>query len=275
MSLAGKIPESILTEVENLKSEKWNSELKAIIKYRTALLAAQNYRCAYCTHKIERDIVGYRELDHILPKSQCPSDKFDDTIASSSIQKDRRHTRGYHQFRYAPMNLVVSCKRCNSFKGSYDPLANRAAPAPTAYPSKTDDFEWVHPHFDDYDKFIEIKEGLLYEAKDGSKKGTAVIKACGLDKSDEITKAIVTECLATNAELFVEMLDRTIRQNPIDVEEIAAALFTRYKVGTPADIEICLRELQGAAPLGAAALQSVTGKICTILQLTGPVYPPP
>lgn len=275
MSLDGKISKSIVTDVEKIKSKKWNSELKAIIKYRTALLAAQNYRCAYCNHKIERDIVGYRELDHILPKSQCPSEGFDDATASSTNEKDRRHTRGYHDFRYTPKNLVVTCKRCNSYKGTYDPLANRVAPAPTAYPSNTGDYEWVHPHIDDYDKFIEIKEGLLYEAKNGSKKGAAVIKACGLDKSDEITKAIVTECLATTDELFVEMVDRTIRRNPIDVKAIAAALFQRYQVGSPAEIERCLRELQGAAPLGAIAMQGVIGTICSILKLTGAVYPPP
>lgn len=174
-------------DLEALAAADWDTSLAEVIAYRSELLEAQGWECAYCRRTIYRDELGIRELDHVLPKSQSPSDakKFDAAKASSNQRKDRRHTRGFRSFTYAPENLVITCKRCNSHKGSYDGLADRTN-QPVNYPSTSVEFEWINPHVDDPEAFLEILPGYIYRPVKKSPKGQAVIHACGLRKIEEL-----------------------------------------------------------------------------------------
>src|SRR5258707_6942519 len=125
MILEGLVDKVILNSLRKITKPIWDSSLAEVIAYRDAILAAQQHTCAYCQRPIFRNELGFRELDHILPKSQRPSDGLDINKARSNDKKLRRHTQGYHDFRYVPENLVIACKRCNSFKGSYDALTDR------------------------------------------------------------------------------------------------------------------------------------------------------
>ncbi|PKO68173.1 MAG: hypothetical protein CVU22_09595 [Betaproteobacteria bacterium HGW-Betaproteobacteria-16] len=254
------------------KRPEWKTNLKAVIAYRKALLVAQEHRCAYCARTI-RDEVGHRELEHILPQSQCPAQDFDGGTAASNDWIHRRHTRGYGDFRYEPLNLALSCKRCNSYKGSFDPLLNRSV-AIAAYPSASGDYLWVHPHFDPYSKHINILEGLLYSPVQGSQKGQAVIKVCGLDRAEEITARQVEACLTSTQELVQAMISLTISGEPLDSAEVGDALHKRFKVATSAKMKGFLDQLLANAGRGSDVLVASIKQISLEIGTGNPIVAP-
>jgi len=269
--LAGRIRADILDAVRK-KTGKWSGSCKEIATLRAAMLNAQGRRCFYCRRRIASNEVGLREMDHILPKAQSPSDGFDAKVASDSNFKTRRHTSGYPKFTYEPENLAVSCKRCNSYKGTFDPLRDRAN-SPKQYPNQTVDFLWIHPFHDLYGDHIKIEGGGIYVKNDGSDKGDAVIKACGLDKSEELTKRLVDDYVRSHMELTDAMLELTIL-GPFDVEELSEEFAKTYKVADSEVIKCCLWELMASRAGGSGAYQRAFGKVKKLLGLDGPVYAP-
>jgi 5-methylcytosine-specific restriction endonuclease McrA len=272
MTLLKSIAPNIVANVKALTHSDWKSSCDEVIAYRGALLKAQKQCCAYCGRRIVRDEVGHREVDHILPKSQRPTKKFDHAKASSNNRKTRRTTRGYPTFQYVPENLVVACKRCNSYKGSYDGLANRAV-APTTYPSASADFEWVHPHLDVYGLHIARDNGL-YTVVNNSLKGAAVIDACGLKKGEEMTQRLIETYVVEAEEMTVTMLSLVLLEDPLHTAKIAKALYKRFKVGSAVIIEDCLKDLQAVKAQGPELLGAAIQDIAVALGTSGPISPP-
>lgn len=138
------------------------------------LMEAQGSRCAYCKRLI-KDEIGLRELDHILPKGA--SGKVDRAV--SNLRVNRRSTVGYHEYRFEPSNLILTCKRCNHRKGNYDCRTDRSVAAPANYPNSAADFEWIHPFHHDYIDHINLLNDFVYQVVPGSN-GLALIEACKL-----------------------------------------------------------------------------------------------
>jgi 5-methylcytosine-specific restriction endonuclease McrA len=156
---------------------KWNDGTANAAKAALIdhLLVLQDSRCAYCKRLIKNEI-GLLELDHILP--QAPRGKVA-RRKTSNARKDRRVTAGYPAFRFEPSNLILTCKRCNHRKGSYDCRRDRSAAVAAAYPAAALDFEWIHPVHHDFDDHITILKEFVYREVAGSN-GPAVIYACDL-----------------------------------------------------------------------------------------------
>lgn len=164
---------------------KWSTSLQPIIELRARLKELQNCRCVYCQAPIEADEIGYRELEHILPKGK--SSRCTVKSGTSNDPKKRRATLGYAEFQFEPVNLAISCSQCNTLKGMYDGLMDRSQKRPLkAYPVSGKDFIWYHPHYDRYDKHIEIDDDFGYVGlTDG---GKAVIQHCGLARAEVLEK---------------------------------------------------------------------------------------
>lgn len=143
----------------------------ALVEY---LIEIQGSRCAYCKRLIKNEI-GLRELDHILPKGALGTNV---ARAVSNFQKDRRVTTGYPAFRFEPKNLILTCKRCNHRKGSYDCRKDRST-AVAAYPAAAGEFEWVHPMYHEFDDHITLLNEFVYQEVPGSN-GAAMIDVCKL-----------------------------------------------------------------------------------------------
>lgn len=146
-------------------------------KLKTFLFAAQSSKCAYCRRDI-KDEDGHVEIDHILPKES--KGKYPNTISNND--KERRSTSGYPEFTFEPLNLVLTCKRYNNRKGTYDSRQDRSHPAPNSYPLNPSDFVWVHPYLHEYSQNITIYMDFIFIATGGSACGLAVIVACKLDE---------------------------------------------------------------------------------------------
>lgn len=272
MILLKSIKPNIVAKVKALTHPDWKSSCDEIVAYRDALLTAQKRRCAYCGRNITRNEVGHREVDHILPKSQRPKKKFDHVKAASNDRKTRRTTRGYPAFQYVPENLVVTCKRCNSYKGSYDGLANRAV-TPATYPATNADFEWVHPHLDVYDEHIARVNGL-YTVVNNSLKGAAVIYACGLRNAEELTQRLIESHVSEAEEMTIAMFYLVLADDSIDTSRIAEALYKRFQVGSAKIIKDCLEDLQAVKTQGPEILGAAIQEIAIALGTSGPITPP-
>jgi 5-methylcytosine-specific restriction endonuclease McrA len=267
--LNGRIKEETLDAVRKL-SEEWDGSCKEIRLLRAELLKAQGRRCFYCRRNIAANEVGLREMDHILPKSQSPTRKFDKAVASSNKFEFRRHTRGYPKFTYEPKNLVVCCKRCNSFKGTFDPLRDRSSDI-NSYPAVGSDFLWIHPFYDKYIDHIEILGGGIYVKKDGSDKGDAVIRACGLDKSEELTKKLIADYVNSNLELAQSMLSLVIL-GPFDMVELSKSYAETYGIADAVTMERCLTELMSSVVTGFGAFGRAADNIQLWLGTGEPIY---
>jgi 5-methylcytosine-specific restriction endonuclease McrA len=270
--LAGRIDKTILDAVRG-KSGTWDGSCKEVVALRAAVLAAQGHRCTYCRRVITVNEVGHREMDHILPKSQSPVDGFDAKIASDDSFDMRRHTRGYPAFTFEPENLAVSCKRCNSYKGTFDPLMSRAV-APKTYPGSSTDFLWMHPFHDTYGHHIAIQGGGIYVIENGSKKGEAVVKTCGLDKSGELTRMYIQHYVRSNLELANSMCTLVFSVGVFDIQALAEEYSSVYHVADTAKIADCLTELLSAKVAGIGVLNRALASVQRTLGTYAPIYAP-
>ena len=146
-------------------------------KLRDELMKLQCARCVYCRREI-KDELGHLEIEHVLPKGA-------QGLAANCLLNEtefRRCTSGYLAFQYLPVNLFLSCKRCNNKKGLHDCLADRSAGTHAAYPLGPDDLIWVHPYRHRYSDHITIARGFFFRAVDDSPRGLAVINECKLDE---------------------------------------------------------------------------------------------
>lgn len=168
---------------------KWAASIPAVSALRDELMAFQNRRCAYCQGPIETEANGYRELEHILPKS---SDGDQDKAYSTAFA-DRGATAGYKRFKFEPLNLVLICKQCNSSKGTFDPFKPRDTFYPIQYPNDTD-FEWFHPHYHRYEQHIfRTPEWTFIHL---TTQGDFTIRACKLDNPEQLSKRFLARAKA-------------------------------------------------------------------------------
>ncbi|GER20087.1 HNH endonuclease [Variovorax boronicumulans] len=135
----------------NHSSFKW---LKVTLKNR--LRKRQQDRCCYCRRALLFN-KGLVEIEHILDKGRGK----------------------YERFTFELRNLALSCKDCNNAKGTKSVLAGALSNV-DPYPENASAFLWVHPHIHQYSEHIIIHQGWVYEAKNRSKEGLAVIEKCFL-----------------------------------------------------------------------------------------------
>ncbi|MEZ9796333.1 HNH endonuclease [Vibrio cyclitrophicus] len=112
----------------------------------------QNYKCPYCAveYPINHGMVW--DIEHI-------------------VSKDKKV-----QFMFEPRNLCVACKDCNGAKGSEEVLVN---PNRIRFPSSSQNYKIIHPHFDTYHEHINaIVPGDFYRPL--SEKGEFTIITCRL-----------------------------------------------------------------------------------------------
>lgn len=212
--------------------KKWSTAHQEIIDFRERLLIIQNYRCAYCQGTIESTANGYVELDHVLPKA--PNGNKADRMDSDNFE-DRLVTRGYAQFMYEPLNLVITCRACNSAKNSFDPLSNRKKLIDN-YPSEenaTRDIQWYHPHFHEYEKHITRTPEWTFVEE--SPQGDFTIRACKLHIPEQLNKRFQARAAASlvhspNIRIAIIALATSIVQKRYGIEQGVHALVQRCQL---------------------------------------------
>lgn len=209
----------------------WSTEKPEIQELRKRLLELQSYRCAYCQYRLISDMVGYRELDHILPKDGNANHS--DAKKISELEKDRYSTHGYPQWRFEPKNIVLICKPCNSSKGTYDSLTNRTGgKLLKRYPPITR-FSCYHPHYHSYAAHIDIDENFIYSHL--TDEGRVLLKICGLMTIQNLEKKFApAACIVTlpgrNLHAVVNSLIDNLEEKNFGLGHAINALRTNRKL---------------------------------------------
>ncbi len=117
--------------------------------------------CSYCRQVISIVYPTNAHIEHIAPKSIHP------------------------EYIFEAKNLCVICSDCNQIKRDQETLGEIPETMTNAsnrrrYPSSSNAFKIVHPHFDNYDDHILIINGCYIDK--GSKKGNFTIGACNLNR---------------------------------------------------------------------------------------------
>ncbi|EIM13552.1 HNH endonuclease [Pseudomonas chlororaphis] len=145
-------------QAEDFSHESWSDEdlLPVRREIREFYRNAQRLVCVYCLGPVSNRSAAGAPIEHIVPKSQHPG------------------------FMFEPKNLCVICPDCNEYKSKRETLADPVLIASRVnYPTNTDLFRIVHPHYDEYHEHIFKCERLYVECSD---KGGYTIYACNLNR---------------------------------------------------------------------------------------------
>lgn len=125
------------------------------LEIKAHYIKEQQHLCCYCglpdpsTHGLDWDV------EHVVSKKRRP------------------------EFMFLQVNLGVACKECNGSKRDKETLVD---PSAAAYPSTSDAFIVVHPHFDEWSDHI-LRDDLTYASF--TDKGKWTIEACRLSRFNE------------------------------------------------------------------------------------------
>lgn len=134
----------------NLWKDKRLDALKENI--RDYLREKQKGRCAFCRMKLHEENAT-AEVEHVVNKGS----RLD--------------------WMFLPQNMVLSCKLCNSSKGTKKALKDMTL---RDYPDDGEEFLFVNPYYDRYSEHIEIKNDILYMGI--TDKGKYTVKECHLNR---------------------------------------------------------------------------------------------
>lgn len=220
----------VRSDFDSLTGKRWSTSDIKVQALRKVLLELQHNRCAYCQCPIESDGAGYRELDHVLPQKKSQYCDASNGYLEATID-ERRHTNGYSKFTYNSRNMAISCKDCNTSKGTFDALRNRVK-IPMRYP-RNNRFLWVHPQLHRYSAHIKISENFTYSST--TSEGLAVIGVCKLDQAEELTKRFLARARSStdHAGGFANAVSAhavSIRSKYYGLEQGATALSEKYLI---------------------------------------------
>ncbi len=166
--------------------------------------SVQNNKCCYCKKELFHDI-GEVDIDHILSKSKFP------------------------KFTFYPLNLALSCRSCNTKKGSKNVLVKSHI---REYPVHGNAYSIVHPNIDDFNEHLAINEGYVFEAL--TSKGSHTITVCELFRLKEVMKRNNANKMR-ELEQVQKNFDEAITENSLLKELMArvTALEEERNIGKP------------------------------------------
>jgi uncharacterized protein (TIGR02646 family) len=170
------------------------SDLKERI--RESLRPEQDNKCCYCRRELEYFIKSV-DIEHIIPKST------------------------HSNFTFEPLNLALSCPRCNTKKGDDNILTKTIV----RYPKHSKNISIIHPHYDKYEEHITIHNDCLYEGI--TKKGSHTNTVCELFKIRiALEKAKKSTSIKTpSSKLIADAMNAT----PEELTELMIELSKRIK----------------------------------------------
>jgi uncharacterized protein (TIGR02646 family) len=146
-------PEELVVIRDNCTNHlDWTKPDLAPIKTRLKayLRIQQNNKCCYCMRELSWEPMGI-DIEHILPKSK------------------------YFDYMFEPRNLALSCKHCNTNKGSQHVLHNTTI---SRYPRTNQNIKIVHAYYDLWTDHIDLVGYCVYYPK--TKRGSVTSTMCGL-----------------------------------------------------------------------------------------------
>jgi len=153
------------------KSLAFDSGLYAHPSVKSALLQAQNDKCAFCESKISH--ISYGDVEHFRPKAGW-----------RQTRNDSLHRPGYYWLAYEWANLFLACEICNQqFKKNFFPLKVPARRAKNHLGDiRLEEPLLLDPATDQPEQFISFRKEVPYAIR-GNARGRASIKFFGLKRA--------------------------------------------------------------------------------------------
>jgi hypothetical protein len=150
---------STVSSREHYSHREWSCDDLEVVRceIRDHYRGEQRANCVYCRKPLSiRSALG-AHVEHVASKSVYPN------------------------YMFEPLNLCVACPDCNETKAEREVFADPVIVGrpPVRYPTRSDRFRLVHPHFDEYDEHIK-HAGDFYLSQ--TPKGAYTIYVCGLDR---------------------------------------------------------------------------------------------
>ena len=164
---------------------------------RNHLRTEQNNKCCYCQQELGFDLKEV-DIEHIIPKSEIS------------------------YFTFHNKNLALSCPACNTIK--HDKSVFIKSIKLKKYPVNSKNIKIIHPHFDNYDKNIQILDDSVYAAR--TLKGSETISICGLYRFWEVIEK--AKKFRTKKSPIANMVEE-IRQGGPVVDELSDFLVSIIK----------------------------------------------
>lgn len=171
--------------------KKWTSDsLQDLrVRIRDFYREKQNYTCPYCKGNVSITSAFNAQVEHIVPKAL------------------------HIEFMFTPHNLCVICADCNTIKSNKEVNNEHVHTTKNAdikrYPTSSNAFKIVHPHFDNYDEHITIIANEFYIENNDSEKGRFTIFTCKLNKRFALKynrneETLIDDTLSTTFQVFSE-----------------------------------------------------------------------
>lgn len=207
---------------------------------RVELMTAQQGRCGYCRRLIKNE-VGHCEIDHILPKAASKVVHG----SQSNENKKRRQTTGYPSFTFTIWNLVLTCKRCNNKKGTYDCRSDRrqALPSTNFYNLDPDLLFWIHPYLHRYSDHISLRENIVYQVRNNSVSGNCVIVECKLDQISAVEVAAREVVLSRSKNWYRAIGELIANVELINPSWLVNEVVRRFPNSNRADVERAVQQM--------------------------------
>lgn len=141
----------------NFWSEKVTELASLRFNLRTHYLKEQNNRCCYCKMLKQEKHGSTWDVEHIVPKANYP------------------------RFLFEQQNLSLVCKECNDEKSNKSVFTNPSYDYKN-YPTESDKYSIIHPHFDKYSEHMTIRmlpTGQIFHIPN-SEKGITIFHYCKL-----------------------------------------------------------------------------------------------
>lgn len=160
--------------------------------FRKTIRIEQEKRCCYCKSYIKQRKQN-ADIEHVIPKSK------------------------HALFTFHPLNLAISCKRCNSLKSIHNPFddENIANDTLAEYPTEPEFYNIIHPHYNDYFENIRIVENVIIEAI--TDKGWNTVIRCGLYEPELAMDKAKEELFTT--ENIKDVFMRLVSDHEEDIQE--------------------------------------------------------
>ncbi len=203
-------------------------------EFKPVLAAAQHCKCAYCEHKTLAGATGV--VDHFRPKGEVT--RLGDDPATWGRETEHLAnvegrifvpccSRGYWWLAYEWTNLRFVCERCNHWKGSLFPVADRPdGEAPD--PNVTEVVLLLNPFGkEDPGGHLQFSAAGTVEPRDRSPVGFETIRTLGLDRKPlrdarqskaEDAFRTAHRLMEATGEAFDEHLEDLLRLGRADLE---------------------------------------------------------
>lgn len=167
----------------------------------------QECRCCYCSSELPKHGRSF-DAEHILDKST------------------------YKQFMFDLNNFGVACPICNTHKSNKNVLVSGDNAELTAIPADSIDYLIVHPHFDEWSRYLMVDGDGIIKSIESDGKGKNTIEICGIEAVN-FTKLAVKFSLEHREDAFNLMCHIIIKKPSKRKTDELFSLLDRLAENTP------------------------------------------